>query len=78
MTSVLNNVLESEEYLVGNKCSFADLAFITWYGMVGFIFGEAAPDLNKQYPKFGAWMERLLARPAVKKVMADRQKAVSG
>lgn len=45
---------------------------------LGFIFGDEAPDLNKQYPNYGAWIERLLARPAVKKIMADKQKPVSG
>jgi len=30
VTMVLNNALEGKEYLVGDKCTYADLSFVTW------------------------------------------------
>ena len=78
VTMVLNECLQGKEYLVGNKCSYADLSFIPWYGMVDFILGDSKLDLKKDYPNYAAWIDRLLARPTVKKIMADKTKAMSG
>lgn len=43
--------------------------------MVPWMFGDRAGELNfeKDYPAYFAWNERLLARAAVKKVIADKQ-----
>jgi len=71
---VLNNVLEGKEYLVGDKCTYADLSFITWAGIAPYVSGDEKIDFAEEYPNYNAWMERLMARPAVKKVMEDKQK----
>lgn len=78
VTSVLNNALEGKEYLVGDKCTYADLSFIPWATIAPFAMGEHKIDLGKEYPNYHAWMERLMARPAVKKVLAEKQKVTSG
>jgi len=70
-TKVLDTVLEGKEYLVGGKCSYADLSFVMWYQVAPVVLGEGT-DLAKEYPNFGAWMERLLSRPAVKKVLEQK------
>ena len=75
---VLNNALEGKEYLVGDKCTYADLSFVTWGVMVPFLTGEQHEINFDEYPNYKAWMERLNARPAVKKVLEDKQKAMSG
>ncbi|MDI1485272.1 MAG: hypothetical protein OHK93_000409 [Ramalina farinacea] len=77
VTMVLNNALEGKKYLVGNKCTFADLSFIMWYSMLGFIFGDESPDLHKKYPNFGFWLDSMQARASVKKVFEDKAKAAS-
>jgi glutathione S-transferase len=61
------------EYLVGDKCTFADLAFLSWNSLLGWL----VPDLDtaKEVPEFHAWNERLMARPAVRKVFEDKAKA---
>lgn len=76
---VLNRALEGKEYLVGDKCTYADLAFVTWDAIVPWIFGDEYKELNieNNYPNFFAWNKRVTARPAVKKVLADRQAAMS-
>lgn len=74
VTMVLDKVLADREYLVGGKCTYADLAFIPWFKSVPIAFGDEEVDLAKEYPNFGAWMERLSARPAVQKA-AELQKS---
>lgn len=70
---MLNVALEGKEYLVGNKCSYADLSFVTWYQMVGYIDKSGETDKAiAECKNFTAWMDRLKSRPAVKKVLADK------
>lgn len=71
-------------YLVGDKCTYADLAFVPW-GLIipliapdGKIDVESKIDVEGKYPNYDAWMKRLLERPTVKKVLEDRTKAISG
>ncbi len=61
------------EYLVGDKCTYADLAFIPWNTFIPN-FGLDV-DVAKEYPNFHAWNDRLTARPAVKKVLEAWGKA---
>jgi len=75
VTKVLDNSLEGKEYLVGNKATYADLSFITWYAAVGRFPGLSVEDLGVEFPNFAKWMESLLARPAVVKVLEEKAKA---
>lgn len=77
VTKVLDTVLSTREYLVGDKCTYADLAFVTWYAALPWAFAGEAIDLEKDYPSYGAWMKKLLARPAVKKAFADKAAAMA-
>lgn len=64
-------------YLVGDKCTYADLAFVTWHILIPFLAGEDYKiDIEGKYPHYDAWMKRLLERPAVKKALADRSKPI--
>jgi len=66
------------EWLVGGKCTYADIAFIPWdNGLSQFIFSEGEVDWEKEFPDFSAWRQRLLARPAVKKTLAEREAAIA-
>ena len=73
---VLNTALEGKEYLVGNKCTYADLSFVTWATIAPYATGPHKIEWEK-YPNYNKWLERLTSRPAVKKVMEDKQKAMS-
>jgi len=61
---VLNKHLEegSKEYLVGNKCTIADISHWGWITAAGW----AGIDLDK-FPALKAWEERMEARPGVAK-----------
>lgn len=75
VVSVIDRHLKKNgtEYLVGNKCTYADLAFIPWNTFIPN-FGLDV-DIAKEYPTFNAWNVRLTARPAVKKVLEQWSKA---
>ncbi|KAK3711321.1 hypothetical protein LTR37_009701 [Vermiconidia calcicola] len=68
------------EYLVGDKCSYADLAFVPWHWLLispPHIMGENfAQEWEKEYPTCWKWSQTLLERPSVKKCRENRQKAI--
>lgn len=67
---VLDGVLSKQEWLVAGKPTVADLAFLQWTaGTYTFVEGN---NYKAQFPAVNAWVERLLERPAVKKVNAER------
>ena len=76
VTKVLDTALQGKEYLVGGKCTYADLAFVTWNAGL-----ERVPDLYQQLKEdnanWKAWVERIGARDAVKKVLGEKAKIVA-
>ena len=52
---VLDGVLKDHEWLVGDKCTIADLSFITWNN-VGMqrVLKDYDADVPKQFPAFYA------------------------
>jgi glutathione S-transferase len=56
-------------YLVGEKISYADLAWIPWYVSLGE-FLTPGWKFEEELPHFAAWRKSLLDRPAVKKIYA--------
>ncbi|KAI9844861.1 MAG: glutathione S- transferase, nitrogen catabolite repression regulator [Thelocarpon superellum] len=71
VVSVLNRALEGKQYLVGDKATYADLAFVPWdAGTTRLLKDDEAIDAAKDYPHYYAWQQRILARPAVKKATA--------
>ncbi|KAH6895825.1 glutathione S-transferase [Thelonectria olida] len=72
VVGVLDKILEGKEYLVGGKCTYADLAFVPWNTLlpaVGNMFERFKVD--ETYPNFHQWHQRLLARPSVQKGLQD-------
>ncbi|KAF1852035.1 glutathione S-transferas-like protein [Cucurbitaria berberidis CBS 394.84] len=75
VTSVLESHLKKQEkgadgpWLVGNKFSYADLAFLPWQNIVINMMGEKV-DLT-EFTETAAWVERVKARPSIAKVLAD-------
>ena len=63
------------EYLVGNKLTYADLAFLPWDVIVDTI---TTFETEKNYPAYHAWHTKLIERPIVKKVFEARKKAMEG
>jgi len=77
--NTLNTHLEGKTYLVGEKCTIADLSFLPWDHMLSRVLGDKynAAEIEKSYPNYVAWNKRLNARPAVKKALADKDAAIA-
>ncbi|OJJ99076.1 hypothetical protein ASPACDRAFT_120172 [Aspergillus aculeatus ATCC 16872] len=60
---VLDTVLADKTWLVGDKLTFADLAFVPWNGRLNYLLPEAEQDLAA-WPNVQAWQRRMEARPA--------------
>jgi glutathione S-transferase len=77
---VLNNILDGKKWLVGDKCTYADLAFVTWDAMIPFIFkGDGAItsiELRKKFPNWFQWHNRCLSREKVRKVLEEKRRIV--
>lgn len=64
-------------WLVGDKCTFADLSFVLWNIILPQrLFPEGDLDIEKEFPHFDGWHKRLLARPAVARVVKEREQAM--
>lgn len=72
---VLNDELADKEWLVGGKCSAADLSYVPFHSKLDFIMTEAAPDVEKDFPNVDAWYKRMLERDTVQKILKDRDEA---
>lgn len=79
VTGVLEGVLAENKkknssgdgpWLVGNKCSYADISFIMWQRVIEMM--QVVPkehyDIEK-YPEVKAWMEKMTSRKAIKKIL---------
>lgn len=65
-------------YLVGEKCSYVDLMFVPWNGLLGMLMGENfEEEFKTKFPMTHEWNSRLNERKGVKamaKVKADALK----
>jgi glutathione S-transferase len=70
----MDKVLSTQDWLVRDKCSYADLSFFAWQRWVPEI---VEGDLYERFPHVGAWFRRMEERPAAKKVVADQERAIA-
>ncbi|KAL4946471.1 hypothetical protein BDV06DRAFT_218398 [Aspergillus oleicola] len=51
-------------WLVGDKCTYADLSFVTWAGVGEGLLRELnkADKLDEKYPKYSAWLKAMRGR----------------
>lgn len=65
-------------WLVGDKCTYVDLAFFMWDENIAPIMspfkGEWDPE---KFPSWKKWHERMAERPAVKKVVDYKAKLLA-
>lgn len=57
---------QSTPYLVGDKMTYADLAFVPWFNMMGMMLPEW--NAADEYPAYGRWIAGLKDRESFKKV----------
>ncbi|KAL1874571.1 Transcriptional regulator ure2 [Paecilomyces lecythidis] len=70
---VLNTALEGKTWLVGDKCTFADLAFLPWNARLdSVLLTPPGEDPLAPYPNVQAWTQRMLSRESWKRAMEIR------
>jgi len=69
---VLDGELAQREWLVGGKYSIADLSFVTWTVFGTTSLAPPGYDFAKEAPHAHAWLQKMLARPAIAKVTAEK------
>lgn len=72
---VLDDELADKEWLVGGRCSAADLSYVPFHSKLDFIMRGAAPDVEGEFPNVDAWFKRMVGRDAVRKVLRERDEA---
>lgn len=77
VTGVLEGHLGRQEgeagdgpWLVGGRFSYADLAFLSWQRVLPMILGKEVYDPD-EFPLVKGWVRRMVARPALEKVLAE-------
>lgn len=70
VSAVLDKHLATHSYIVGDKYTYVDIAWLPWQSVVAM--ADEAFDPAKEFPHVQAWLDRLRARPAVKKVFEER------
>ena len=58
-------------WLVGGKMSYADLAFLQWHRVTGAVL-EKDEYNEEDYPEMKAWLDKMIARKAVAKVIEEQ------
>ena len=81
VSSVIDSYLAKQgtPYLTGDKCTYADLAFVPWIKLMDpMVLGKEKNDqLNEELPTYKKWVDAMFARDAVKTAMAKRDEAMA-
>lgn len=76
VSGVLDRSLQGKEYLVGDKYSYVDAAFVPWFEVAALFWSEEM-DLEKSFPNVHSWLNRIKARPAIAKTIDAKAKAAA-
>lgn len=71
---VLEQALRGKQWLVGDKCTYADLAFVTWNDRMDMVLGVPDSKPLKEFPNVEAWHNRMVGRESFRKAMEVREK----
>ncbi|KAL2802859.1 glutathione S-transferase [Aspergillus granulosus] len=76
VSGVLDKILATRTYLVGGRYSFVDSAFLTWFSIIPMFLKDAI-DIERDFPSVNAWLSRVQVRPAIAKVVKEREDAMA-
>lgn len=71
---MLERCLQGKNWLVGDKITFADLAFVSWNDRLDVVLMVGAEIKFSGFPNLQAWHERMVARPSWNTAMEIRAK----
>ncbi|KAL2074479.1 hypothetical protein VTL71DRAFT_8257 [Oculimacula yallundae] len=71
---VLESVLAGRDWLVGDKCTYADLAFVTWEELAVTLSEQNLGfyEIERDFPNVYAWQKRITEKPLLKKLLQER------
>jgi glutathione S-transferase len=69
---VLETSLAGKEWLVGDKFTFADLAFAPWNDRIDMVIMCKREQMFDGFPNVKVWHERMTSRPSWIKIMEKR------
>lgn len=66
----LRRNLAPGNWIVGDKCTYADLSFATWASVGHGLLRELGKDegLEKDYPKYSEWITKIEEQESVRKI----------
>lgn len=64
-------------WLVGDKCTYADLSIVTWAKIGEGLLKELGRynGFEEKFPRYCAWMSRLIQRPRISEALSEIAKA---
>lgn len=68
VSGVLNKHLETHEWLVGEKMSYADLSFVPWQQYAEKLF-EGEKDFAVEFPRLQQWLHTMRSLESVAEVI---------
>lgn len=80
VVGVLDGVLakSASGWLVGDKCTYADLAFFMWDEQIEMVMASFPEEWDAaNFPHHKKWHGCIMDRPAVKKIVDEKAKLLS-
>lgn len=71
---VLDRSLAGRQWLVGDKMTFADLAFLPWNSRLEDLLSCSTEEAFEGVPNVKAWHDRMVDLPSWKRSMAKRDR----
>ena len=69
---VLNSWLQDRKWLVGDRCTYSDLSFVTWCHIAEGLFAQLGqPEILDKYPHYTRWLQAMGERDSVKEIVAS-------
>ncbi|KAI1778210.1 glutathione transferase [Hypoxylon cercidicola] len=72
----LGLAVDDAVWLVGDKCTYADLSFIPWNTLLGTLFPRGTLDIKQEFPEYYQWNANMAKRPATRKVLEFREESI--
>ena len=70
---VISKALEGKDWLVGDKCTYADLSFIAWFVDGPKYFGDHWKlDAESEFPNYHGWLGRMMEMASVRAAYEKR------
>ncbi|ETN42323.1 uncharacterized protein HMPREF1541_01477 [Cyphellophora europaea CBS 101466] len=70
LVKVLDSCLEKSKWLVGDKCTYADLSFVTWAHVADGLFKQlGTAEVLDRSPNYVKWLDEMKSRPSVRECL---------